>query len=51
MKQNKLYVTPKVDVIEIEPQGILCASGDVPTPETANFSGTGMNFTRSNGGW
>ena len=24
---NKRYETPKVEVIEIEPQGILCASG------------------------
>jgi hypothetical protein len=47
MKQNKLYVTPKVDVIEIEPQGILCAS--VPAP--VDFTGTGMEFTRGYGNW
>ena len=49
MKQNKLYVTPKVEVIEIEPQGILCTSG--VAPEETSFTGTGMNFTRDNGNW
>ena len=43
MKQNKLYVTPKMDVITVEPQGILCAS--VPSP--VDFTGTGMNFTKN----
>jgi hypothetical protein len=48
MKQNKLYVAPKVDVIEIEPQGILCTSGGV---EPSNFMGTGMSFGESAGQW
>ena len=41
MKQNKLYVAPKVDVFRIEPQGILCASVET---EPMDFMGTGMNF-------
>lgn len=49
MKQNKLYVAPKVDVIMIEPQGILCAS--VPAPEPMDFMGTGMNFGLKTGQW
>ena len=28
LKTRRSYETPKVEVIEIEPQGILCASGD-----------------------
>ena len=48
MKQNKLYVAPQVDVIKIEPQGILCASGVI---EPAEFMGTGMEFGTKNGSW
>lgn len=47
MKQTNLYVAPKMEVIEMDPQGVLCSS--VP-PET-EFLGTGMNFTRVNGEW
>ena len=50
MKQNKLYVAPPVDVIKIEPQGILCTSGGVG-PSDFSFNGTGMNFTREYGEW
>lgn len=49
MKQNKLYVAPKVDVIMIEPQGILCASA--PGLEPMDFMGTGMNFETKSGSW
>ena len=47
MKQNKMYVTPKVEVIEVEPQGILCTSGGDPT----DFSGRVMDFSTSTGIW
>ena len=47
MKQSRLYETPKMEVIEMEPQSVLCSS--VP-PET-EFQGTGMDFTRANGDW
>ena len=30
-KATKRYESPQVEVIEIEPQGILCASGGVAT--------------------
>ena len=48
MKQNKLYVAPQVDVIMIEPQGILCTSGGV---EPSDFMGTGMSFGDEVGHW
>ena len=48
MKQNKLYVAPKMEVIEIEPQGILCASGGV---EPTDFTGSVMSFETHNGQW
>jgi len=39
MKQNKqMYEAPKVELIEMETQGVLCSS--VPAP--AGFTGTGM---------
>jgi hypothetical protein len=40
MKQNKMYEAPKVELITMEMQGILCSS--VPGPE--EFNGTGINF-------
>ena len=30
-KTNKRYEAPYVEIIEIEPQGVLCASGGVAT--------------------
>jgi hypothetical protein len=48
MKQNKMYVTPKVEVIEVEPQGILCTSGGV---EPTGFNGRVMEFTTTTGVW
>lgn len=47
MKQNKMYVAPKVDVIRIEPQGMLCAS----VVESTEFMGTGMTFEENYGAW
>lgn len=47
MKQNKMYVAPQVDVIKIEPQGILCAS----VVESTEFMGTGMEFGTKTGSW
>ena len=48
MKQNKqLYVAPKVELIEMEMQGVLCSSA----PENANFTGTVLEFDRNNGAW
>ena len=47
MKQTRLYEAPKMEVIEMEPQSVLCSS--VP-PET-EFQGTVMNFDRKCGQW
>lgn len=41
---NKRYEAPRVEVIEIEYQGILCASAD-PT------GGKGFQFDIDDGGW
>jgi hypothetical protein len=41
MKQNKqMYVAPKVELIAMELQGVLCSS----VPESAGFNGTGLNI-------
>ena len=48
MKQNKMYVAPQVDVIKVEPQGILCSSGGV---EPTDFTGSVMSFETHNGQW
>jgi hypothetical protein len=51
MKQNKqMYEAPKVELIEMETQGVLCSSGPEVPPETA-FNGNVMNFNRKNGSW
>ena len=47
LKTRRSYETPKVEVIVIEPQGILCASGGV----AATYAGGGtesMNLTDVN---
>ena len=49
MKQSKKYETPKMEVIELGTFSVLCASGT--QVDAAEFSGTGMNFTRGNGQW
>ena len=48
MKQNKLYVAPKMEVIEVEPQGILCTSGGF---EPTGFNGRVMEFGSNDGSW
>ena len=48
MKQNKLYVAPKMEVIEVEPQGILCTSGGV---DPTDFNGKVMEFGTTTGVW
>lgn len=48
MKQNKMYEAPKVELITMEMQGILCSS--VPEPE--NFGGnTGIMLEVEGGTW
>jgi len=43
MKQNKqVYEAPKVELIEMEAQGVLCGSGG--GPETRDMTGTGMHI-------
>ncbi len=50
MKQiQSKYEAPKVELIEMEAQGILCSSAPV-VPETA-FNGSVMNFNRTGGSW
>lgn len=43
MKQNKMYEAPKVELITMEMQGILCSS--VPGPE--EFNGTGVQLDQN----
>ena len=50
MKQSKLYVTPQIEVIKIEHQGVLCASAG-PQPEQTSFTSTGLRFTSEGGNW
>ena len=47
MKQAKMYEAPKMEVIELGTQGVLCAS----IPEPVDFTGTGMEFTKGYGNW
>ena len=49
MKQNKMYEAPKVELIEMEMQGILCSSA----PEPADFNGKGLYIQGQdvNGAW
>jgi hypothetical protein len=49
MKQNKMYVTPKVEVIEMELQGFLCTSGVIVEP--TDFNGKVMEFGTNTGSW
>lgn len=49
MKQNKqMYEAPKVELIEMETQGVLCGSGG---PETRDMTGTGFVLDHGNGSW
>jgi len=48
MKQNKqMYEAPKVELIEMEAQGVLCSSA----PETRDMTGTGFVLDYGNGAW
>jgi hypothetical protein len=50
MKNNKQrYEAPQAEIIEIEPQGILCTSPVGPTPAGPN--GNGIHFGTNNGQW
>ena len=43
MKQNKqMYEAPKVELIEMETQGVLCSSASGPD----QFNGTGLQFRK-----
>jgi len=46
MKQTNLktYESPKAEVIVIESQGVLCASGGTPTPADISFGITNKSF-------
>ncbi len=46
MKQTNLktYESPKAEVIVIESQGVLCASGGTPTPTDISFGITNKSF-------
>ena len=46
---NKRYEAPQAEIIEIEPQGILCTSPVGPTPAGPN--GNGIHFGTNDGQW
>lgn len=46
-KTLRMYVAPKVELIQMELQSVLCAS----QADTANFNGTGLTFGTKNGSW
>ena len=50
-KQQKRYEAPRVEVIAIATQSVLCASGATPTPAPANPGGNGFQFGTDNGNW
>ena len=43
-KTNKGYEAPKAEIIEIEPQGILCASGGYAGGGTESMNLTDVNW-------
>ena len=45
--KQKVYEAPKAEIIEIESQGILCASADTSTGP----GGNGFQFGTNNGQW
>ena len=50
-KSTKHYEAPQVEIIEIKPQGILCASGE-GGGEAAGFGGGTTNMNYGSGyGW
>jgi hypothetical protein len=51
LKTRRTYETPQAEIIEIESQGVLCASGN-PGPSTStNPVGNGIHFGTSDGQW
>jgi hypothetical protein len=52
MKQTflKAYESPKAEVIEIESQGVLCASAG-PASATNPVGNGGIHFGTTEGGW
>ncbi len=42
--KQKVYESPKVEVIEIEAQGVLCASGGAATSPGTGGGTTDMNY-------
>ena len=49
LKARQNYEVPKVEVIEIEPQGVLCVSGDAAS---SSFTGSGgVHFGSDGGSW
>jgi hypothetical protein len=51
--KGQVYEAPMADVVEIESQGVLCASGggDEPTQEGASGSTEGIHFGTTYGSW
>ena len=47
---RKRYEAPKAEIIEIGPQGILCASAG-GGGDDGNLTGTGFQFGTSSGSW
>ena len=52
LKTRRTYEAPQAEVIEIESQGVLCASG-TPSPSTSTnpVGNGGIHFGTSNGQW
>ena len=51
-KSNKCYEAPKMEIIEIESQGVLCASGGNGGGEAAGFGAGTTNMNMQGGyGW
>ena len=48
-KRLKVYEAPKAEVIVIESQGVLCASGGASTPGITGTGGT--QFGTNGGSW
>jgi hypothetical protein len=48
-----MYEAPKVELITMEMQGILCSSVPEPEPgpESTEFNGTGLHFGTKTVGW
>ena len=51
--KGQVYEAPKAETVEIESQGVLCASGggNGPTPGGASGSTEGIHFETIGGSW